>query len=89
MEHRLLHNFTCAAPKEANLVSPGTADVKRHGNDVTVVATPRVVLVALNAAQELARQGIEAEVIDPCTPKALDIETIKHKVQDRGIGSRR
>jgi 2-oxoisovalerate dehydrogenase E1 component len=84
LEHKLLYNTTGPVPEEEYLVPIGVADVKRAGDDVTIVATSRMVLFALNAAQELARQGIEAEVIDPRTLKPLDVETIVHSVQKTG-----
>jgi 2-oxoisovalerate dehydrogenase E1 component len=84
MEHKLLYNTTGPVPDEEYLLPIGVAEVKRSGTDVTIVATSRMVLFALEAAQELAQQGIEAEVIDPRTLKPLDIETIVHSVQKTG-----
>ena len=84
LEHKLLYNTSGPVPDEEYLVPIGVADVKRAGDDVTLVATSRMVLFALNAAEELAQQGIEAEVIDPRTLKPLDIETIVHSVQKTG-----
>jgi pyruvate/2-oxoglutarate/acetoin dehydrogenase E1 component len=84
LEHKLLYNTTGPVPDEEYLVPLGVADVKRAGGDVTIVATSRMVLLALNAAQELARQGIEAEVIDPRTLKPLDTEMIVRSVQKTG-----
>jgi pyruvate/2-oxoglutarate/acetoin dehydrogenase E1 component len=84
LEHKLLYNTTGPVPDEEYLVPIGVADVKRGGDDVTIVATSRMVLFALEAAEELAKQGIEAEVIDPRTLKPLDIETIVHSVQKTG-----
>jgi len=84
VEHKLLYNTTGPVPDEEYLVPIGVADVKRSGDDVTIVATSRMVLFALNAAEELARQGIEAEVIDPRTLKPLDIDTIIRSVEKTG-----
>jgi pyruvate/2-oxoglutarate/acetoin dehydrogenase E1 component len=84
LEHKLLYNATGPVPEDEYLIPLGMADVKHPGGDVTIVATSRMVLLALNAAQELARQGIEAEVIDPRTLKPLDIETIVRSVQKTG-----
>jgi pyruvate/2-oxoglutarate/acetoin dehydrogenase E1 component len=50
----------------------GKADVKRTGTDITIIATSSMVQVALDAAEELAREGIDAEVIDPQTLTPLD-----------------
>jgi pyruvate dehydrogenase E1 component beta subunit len=54
----------------------GKADVKREGEDITIVATSSMVLVALEAAELLAADGISAEVVDPRTTVPLDIETL-------------
>ncbi len=84
IEHKLLYNTSGPVPDEEYLTPIGVADVKRPGDDVTIVATSRMVLFALNAAEELARQGIEAEVIDPRTLKPLDIDTIVTSVEKTG-----
>lgn len=84
IEHKLLYNTSGPVPDEEYLIPIGVADVKRTGDDVTIVATSRMVLFALNAAEELARQGIEAEVIDPRTLKPLDIDTIVRSVEKTG-----
>ncbi len=84
IEHKLLYNTTGSVPQEEYLIPIGVADVKRAGDDVTIVATSRMVLFALNAAAELARQGIEAEVIDPRTLKPLDVATIVRSVEKTG-----
>lgn len=59
----------------------GSADVKRSGTDVTVIATSSMVHVALEAADGLAHEGIAAEVIDPRTLTPLDEETLIHSVK--------
>jgi len=84
IEHKLLYNTTGYVPEEEYLIPIGVADVKREGDDVTIVATSRMVLFALNAAEDLARQGIEVEVIDPRTLKPLDIDTIVRSVEKTG-----
>lgn len=84
IEHKLLYHTTGPVPDEEYLIPIGVADVKRPGEDVTIVATSRMVLFALNAAEALARQGIEAEVIDPRTLKPLDIDTIVRSVEKTG-----
>ncbi len=62
----------------------GRAEVKRGGRDVTLVAYSKMLLVALEAAKELAGEGIEAEVVDPRTLKPLDLETIVTSVKKTG-----
>jgi pyruvate/2-oxoglutarate/acetoin dehydrogenase E1 component len=84
IEHKLLYNTTGPVPEEEYILPIGAADVKRQGSDVTIVATSRMVLLALSAAEELARQGIEAEVIDPRTLKPLDLQTIIRSVIKTG-----
>jgi pyruvate dehydrogenase E1 component beta subunit len=63
-------------PEEEYTLPFGQADIKREGRDVTVVATARMVHVALEAAKDLAAEGIELEVVDPRTVSPLDRETI-------------
>jgi pyruvate/2-oxoglutarate/acetoin dehydrogenase E1 component len=84
IEHKLLYNTTGPVPEEEYHIPIGVAEVKRNGGDVTIVASSRMVLFALSAADELARQGIEAEVIDPRTLKPLDVDTIVSSVQKTG-----
>ena len=69
--------------EEANGSEPvplGRARVARRGRDVTVVATSRLVSEALAAAEELAREGIEVEVVDPRTLVPLDLDAIVESV---------
>lgn len=63
-------------PAEDYALPFGKASIKRAGKDITVVALGAMVLKALDAAEQLAQQGIEVEVIDPQTIAPLDIETI-------------
>jgi pyruvate/2-oxoglutarate/acetoin dehydrogenase E1 component len=62
----------------------GRADVKREGRDVTVVAYSKMLLLALEAAEELASQGIDVEVVDPRTLKPLDVDTLVKSVKKTG-----
>src|SRR6202165_1679117 len=62
---------------EGDFVLPlGEADVKRRGADITIVALSSMVLVALEAAEQLAADGISAEVVDPRTTVPLDVEAL-------------
>lgn len=63
------------------LIPLGVADIKRAGKDATIVARGLMVPVALKAADELAKQGIDTEVIDPRTIRPLDIATIVKSVK--------
>ena len=66
------------------VVPLGRAAVRRRGSDCTVIALSRMVWVALSAAEELAGDGIEAEVIDPRTLRPLDLETLAASVRRTG-----
>jgi len=76
IENKALYAIKGQIPEEEYFVPIGKADVKRTGNDVTVVATSRMVYQALEAASALAAEGIDAEVIDLRTISPLDKETI-------------
>jgi len=67
-------------PDEEYVIPLGRADIKRPGKDVTMIAHSRMTGFALAAAEELAKQGIEAEVIDPRTIRPLDENTILQSV---------
>ncbi|MFG0328553.1 MAG: pyruvate dehydrogenase complex E1 component subunit beta [Phycisphaerales bacterium] len=68
-------------PEEEYLIEFGKADIKREGADCTVVSFGRPVHFCLEAANELAKDGIECEVIDGRTIRPLDIETIIRSVK--------
>jgi pyruvate/2-oxoglutarate/acetoin dehydrogenase E1 component len=68
-------------PEEEYTVPFGVADVKRAGKDVTIVAYSMMVKKAMDAADILAKEGIEAEVVDPRTLVPLDMETIINSVK--------
>ena len=71
-------------PEEDYTIPLGKADIKREGNDVTVVALAWLVHEALAAADELATHGILVEVVDPRTLVPLDKDTIRQSVQKTG-----
>lgn len=71
-------------PDEEYLIPFGKAEIKRAGKDVTVLALSAMVPKALKAADELAGEGIEVEVIDPRTLAPLDIDTIIESVEKTG-----
>lgn len=76
IEVKTLYAATADVPAESYVIPLGQAAVARPGTDITVVATGAMVGQALTAAQTLAADGIEAEVIDPRTLVPLDIATI-------------
>ena len=71
-------------PEEDYTIPLGKADIKREGKDVTVVALAWLVHEALAAAEELAKEGISVEIVDPRTLVPLDQETIRNSVQKTG-----
>ncbi|MBI3030538.1 MAG: alpha-ketoacid dehydrogenase subunit beta [Candidatus Rokubacteria bacterium] len=79
-EHRGLYRAVGEVPEEEELIPLGSADVKRAGSDVTVIATARMVHAALEAAELLAREGISAEVVDPRSLVPLDREALAGSV---------
>lgn len=82
LEHKLLYlGAAQPVPKERYFIEPGRARIARSGADCTVVATLAMVERALQAADRLARDGIDIDVVDPRTIKPLDVETICNSVQ--------
>ena len=81
IEHKLLYNTKGEVPSGEHVVPIGKADVKRVGRDVTIVSYSRTLLFALEAAEELSKQGIEAEVIDLRTIEPLDMDTILESIR--------
>src|SRR5262250_3534164 len=71
-------------PEEDYTIPLGKADIKREGKDVTVVALAWLVHEALAAAEELAKEGISVEVVDPRTLVPLDTDTIRSSVRKTG-----
>jgi len=84
IEHKLLYGVKGEAPDQEYLIPFGQARIVREGADVTIVALSRMVLKALDAAEELAREGISVEVIDPRSVVPLDLATILASVQKTG-----
>ena len=84
LEHRLLYARKGAVPEGEYLIPLGQADIKRAGKDFTVVATAMMVHKALEAAEELSKEGIEIEVLDPRSLVPLDCETLVNSVKKTG-----
>ncbi len=76
MENEVLYNIKGEVPDEEYHIPLGLSDVKREGGDVTLVAWSRSVVRAMQAADLLAEEGIEAEIVDPRTLRPLDDEPI-------------
>jgi len=83
-EHKLLYSVKGPVPEEEYTVPFGVADVKREGEDVTIFATLYMVHKSLAAAEELSKQGISAEVVDPKTLVPLDKQAIVNSVKKTG-----
>jgi pyruvate/2-oxoglutarate/acetoin dehydrogenase E1 component len=84
LEKRLLYSRPGPVPTGDYVVPIGVADVKREGGDVTVVTYAQGVHLALQAARQLAREGVEVEVVDLRTLKPFDIETVAASVRKTG-----
>ena len=81
MENEVLYNLKGEVPEEEFTIPLGLADVKRVGKDVTIVAWSRSTQFALQAAELLAKDGVEAEVVDPRTLRPLDEDLIFDSVR--------
>jgi len=81
IEHRGLYWTRGVVPEGEHLVTIGKAEVARGGDDLTIVATAKMLAVALEAAEELSSSGISVELIDPRTLSPLDVETIVNSVK--------
>ncbi len=84
MEHKRLYITKGEVPEESYRIPFGQADIKRAGSDLTIVATHALVHSALEAAGEIAKEGIEIEVVDPRTIVPLDRDTILTSVKKTG-----
>ncbi|MCE7983740.1 MAG: alpha-ketoacid dehydrogenase subunit beta [Caldilinea sp. CFX5] len=83
-ENKVLYDTKGLVPEGEYVVPLGKADIKREGSDATVVAISRMVHVALDAANQLAKDGINIEVIDPRSLSPLDDETILSSIRRTG-----
>jgi pyruvate/2-oxoglutarate/acetoin dehydrogenase E1 component len=81
IEHKKLYGESWSVPEEEYTIPLGQAEVKREGKDITVVSYSRCVNFALEAAEELAKDGIEMEVVDLRSLRPLDEETFLNSVK--------
>ena len=81
MENEVLYNLKGEVPEEEFTIPLGLAEVKRPGKDLTIVAWSRSTQFALAAAELLAKDGVEAEVVDPRTLRPLDEDLIFESVR--------
>jgi 2-oxoisovalerate dehydrogenase E1 component len=84
IEHQLLYTEKGEVPESDYTIPFGEAVVRREGKDLTIVSYLKMVDVCLEAAEALAEEGIEVEVIDPRTLIPLDIDTIVRSVAKTG-----
>jgi len=84
-EDKMMYNDSGLVPEEDDFLIPfGEAAIEREGDDLTIVATSSMVSAALGAAEKLADQGLQAEVVDPRTLVPLDKETLLASVRKTG-----
>jgi pyruvate/2-oxoglutarate/acetoin dehydrogenase E1 component len=80
----MLYKEKGPVPEDEYTIPFGVADIKRTGKDVTIVTYSRMVLRALEAAEILAKEGIDVEVVDLRTLKPLDMDTVLKSIQKTG-----
>jgi pyruvate dehydrogenase E1 component beta subunit len=80
IEGEMLYNTKGDVPEGEHIVPLGQADVKREGGDVTLVCHSKSVAVSLKAAEQLAKEGVNAEVVDLRTIRPLDTEAVLNSV---------
>ena len=80
-EHKGIYGYKGEVPDVIKPIPLGVADIKREGSDVTIIATGKMVWESLKAAAEIAKEGIEVEVVDPRTLYPLDKEAIFNSVK--------
>jgi pyruvate dehydrogenase E1 component beta subunit len=84
IEHKLLYKTKGEVPEDPYEIPLGKADIKREGRDLTIIAYSIMSQRSLQAADELAKEGIEVEIVDPRTLRPLDKETIINSVKKTG-----
>jgi pyruvate dehydrogenase E1 component beta subunit len=81
LENELAYSLKDEVPEGEYLIPIGKGDIKRQGSDVTIIAWSRMMSLAKQAANELAKDGIEAELLDPRTLKPLDMPLIAESIK--------
>jgi pyruvate/2-oxoglutarate/acetoin dehydrogenase E1 component len=84
IEHKMLYGTKGEVPDEDYVIPLGEADVKREGGDLTIITYSKMVLESMIAAETLAEQGIDAEVLDLRCLKPIDMETVLSSVEKTG-----
>ncbi len=83
-EHKLLYQTEASVPSESYTLPLAEANVVREGGDVTIVAIGRQVVLAQAAAEDLAKEGIDCEIVDPRSLSPLDEDTLLESVENTG-----
>jgi len=81
MESELMYGAKGQVPEGEYLIPIGQADIKKEGNDVTLVSFGKLMSVALSAGEELEKEGVSVEVIDLRTVRPIDYETVVSSVK--------
>lgn len=84
LEHKRLYMSECVVPEESYSIPFGKAEVVREGTDVTIIAIQKMVEYSLEAANQLAREGISIEVVDPRTLSPLDLDSLLMSAEKTG-----
>lgn len=84
IEHALLYRMSGPVPEDEYYIPIGKADIKREGSDITIISYSYMTHVSLSAAEELAKDGLDVEVVDLRTLNPLDKETIFRSVEKTG-----
>jgi pyruvate/2-oxoglutarate/acetoin dehydrogenase E1 component len=83
-EHKVLYGTDGEVPEEPYTIPFGEANFVREGDDVTIVAFGRMVLLAQSAAEQLQTEGISCEIVDPRTTSPIDMDSILESVENTG-----
>ena len=81
LEGEMLYNTKGEVPEDDYIVPIGKADLKREGSDCSIITNGKMVLVAMNAADQLAKEGIHVDVVDLRTVRPMDVEAIAASVR--------
>lgn len=81
LEGEMLYNTKGEVPEHDYIVPIGKADLKREGSDCSIITNGKMVLVAMNAADQLAKEGIKVDVVDLRTVRPMDVDAIAESVR--------
>jgi pyruvate dehydrogenase E1 component beta subunit len=84
IEGEIMYGDMGEVPEGEYLIPLGVGDIKRQGSDITIIGWSKMVKIALAAAEVLAKEGIEVEVVDPRTLRPLDEELLVSSVKKTG-----